>query len=154
MAMVARRAVRHWSVVTLVVAVALVAGISQTSFGHTILERAGLIQTPRSSTSLAFLNPRSPPEQLSSKQATVGVSFVIHNAGDTSQNYQWSMLLRQGQFTYHVAEGSARIAPGQEESISRSAKVKCTRGRVRIIVNLMHPAEFIDAWLACQTSKK
>lgn len=134
---------------TLVAVVALAAGIGQTAAGRTILREAGLFEEPTSYTSLAFQYPQRLPEQLGSKRANVGVSFVIRNAGSTPSDYQWSMLLVQGSRTRLVAAGSVGLAPRRETAITRSAKIFCTQGRVRIVVSLARPAEYIDAMVAC-----
>jgi len=144
---------RWLSVVALAAIVALGAGMGQTSFGHAILRKAGLFEEPTSYTSLAFLHPQSLPEQLRSKRASIGVSFVIHNAGSTSSYYQWSVVLAEGRRPRHVAAGSVRLAAGREAAITRSVEVLCTRGTLRIIVDLAHPAESIDAWTACFSSR-
>lgn len=154
MSAVSHRAVRWRGAVTLTVVTVLTAGLGQTSFGHAILGKVGLFQEPTSYTSLAFLNPQSLPEQLSSKQATVGVSFVIHNTGGIPRDYQWSVLLVQGERKHDVAAGSVRIASGSGVAITRSARISCTRGQVRIVVSLARPAEFIDAWAACSSPRK
>ena len=154
MSAVSHRAVRWQGVVTLTTAIVLAAGLGQTSLGHAILGRVGLFQEPTSYTSLAFLNPQSLPEKLNSKQATVGVSFVIHNTDGIPHDYQWSVLLVQGRRTHHVVAGSVRIASGSGVAITRSASIFCTRGQVRIVVRLARPAEFIDAWTTCSSPRK
>lgn len=141
-------------VVILIAAVILAAGVGQTSFGHEILGKAGLFEEPTSYTSLAFLHPGSLPEQLTSNQATVGVSFTIRNTGATPHDYLWSVSLVQGQQTRHVAGGSAQIASGHGTAITRAARISCTQGQVRIVVSLAHPAEYIDAWLTCEPRQK
>jgi hypothetical protein len=151
---VSHRAVRWRGLVTLAIAIVLAAGLGQTNRGHAILGRVGLFQEPTSYTSLAFLNPQSLPEQLSSKKAIVGVSFVINNTGGIPHDYQWSVLLVQGRRTHHVAVGNVRIASGSSVAITRSASISCTRGQVRIIVSLARPAEFIDAWTTCSSPRK
>jgi hypothetical protein len=136
-------------VVALAVAVALAAGMGQTSAGKAILQKTGLFEEPTSYTSLAFLDPQFLIEQLGSKRANVGVSFVIHNAGKTPRNYQWSVLLVQSGRTRRVVAGGVRVASGHGAAITRSAEISCTRVRVRVIVKLVRPAEFIDAWMTC-----
>lgn len=149
MSAVSHQAVRWRGLATLVAVVALAAGISQTTAGHTILREAGLFEEPASYTSLAFQYPQRLQEQLSAKRANVGVSFVIRNAGSTPGDYQWSMLLVQGSRTSLVAAGSVGLAPGRETAITRFAKISCTQGRARIVVSLARPAEYIDAMMAC-----
>lgn len=148
MSAVLHRAVRGWGLATLVAVVVLAAGIGQTTAGHAVLREAGLFEAPASYTSLAFRDPL-PTEQLRSERAEVGVSFVIRNVGSTPGDYQWSIVLVQGSRTSLVAGGSAGLAPGRETAITRSAKIVCTQGQVRIVVSLARPAEYIDAIMAC-----
>jgi hypothetical protein len=145
---------RWWGAAALVVGVAVAAGLGQTSVGHGVLGEVGLFEEPASYTSLAFLHPQSWPEQLKSKRANVGISFVIHNAGSTARDYQWSVLLDRGQKTRHVDAGTLRVAAGRGAAIIRTAEISCTRGRVRIIVSLARPAESIDAWTACWAPRR
>jgi|GEM_PF-1517403 len=131
----------------LIAVVAVAAGISQTTAGHAALRKAGLFEEPTSYTSLAFL--QSLPEQLASKRANIDISFMIHNAGTTPRDYQWSVLLVRKGRTHRMAAGALRVASRDGAAITRFAEISCTGGRVRIVVNLARPAESIDAWTAC-----
>jgi hypothetical protein len=131
----------------------LAAGLGQTSAGHATLRAMGLFEAPTSYTSLAFLRPQPLPPQLASKRANVDVSFVIQNANGTPRDYQWSVLLDQGQRTRRAAVGSIRVASGRRAVITRSVGIKCAGGKVRIVVSLARPAEFIDAWTACRSRR-
>jgi hypothetical protein len=144
---------RWWVVFVLVAVVALAVTIGQTSVGHAMLRKAGLLEGSASYTSLAFVHPQSLPEQLGSKPTNVSVSFVIHNATGTPRYYQWSMLLAQGSRTLRVAAGSVRVGPGRGAAITRSARIFCKGGKVRIVFSLAHPAEFIDAWSTCASRR-
>jgi hypothetical protein len=143
------RTSRWRGLVTLIAIIILAAGVGQTSFGHDILGKTGLFEEPASYTSLAFLHPGSLAGQLTSKQVTV--SFIIRNAGDTPHDYQWSMSLAQGKRTRQIAGGTTRVASGNGTAITRAATISCTQGQARIVVSLAHPAEYIDAWLACKS---
>jgi hypothetical protein len=138
----------------LVFVVALAAGIAQTSAGRAMLQKAGLLTVPTSYTSLSFQRPQDLKEELGSKRTDLGVSFAIHNVGAVARDYQWSVLLTQGSRTRSVAAGNVRIASGHGKAITRSVKIVCSRGQVRIAVKLIRPAEFIDAWMACSPSRK
>jgi hypothetical protein len=129
----------------------LAAGIGQTSTGHALLEKAGLLQKRTGYTSLAFLDPTSLPKHLKSKQVTVEVAFVIHNTGAISDIYEWSMSLVQKQSTRRVAAGNVRVTSGHAATISRHVRIACSRGQVRIVVSLASPAEDIHAWATCKT---
>lgn len=139
-----------WAVI-IIAAVILAAGIGQTSAGHVLLEKAGLFEKPAVYTSLAFLHPASLPKHLRSKEETVEVAFVIHNAGGISGMYEWSMSLVQKQGIRHVAAGSVRITSGHTATISRPVRISCSRGQVRIVVSLVNPAEDIHAWTTCKS---
>lgn len=140
--------------IALVAAVALAAGIAQTGFGHNVLRKAGLLEEPTSYTSLAFVDPRlNVIENLSARQVPVSVSFEIHNATSTPRYYQWSVFLVQRGHTHGTAAGSVHLASGRGAAITRSVNISCRRGRVRVIVKLASPAEFIDAWMTCYTPR-
>lgn len=145
---------RWRGVVVFVAVVVLVAILAQTRVGHVALERAGLYEQPTNYTSLAFLHPQSLPDQLTSKRASVDVSFVIRNATGASHDYLWSVLLVQGQSSSHLFSGTAAIAASRQATVTRSASVSCTRGRLRIVVRLARPAESIDAWVTCLARKR
>lgn len=152
LAAVPHHAVRWRGLITLIAVIALATGMGQTSLGHAILAKVGLFEEA-SYTSLAFLRPQTLPKQLSSRQATVVVPFVIHNASGIATDYHWSVALVQGQRTRHVAAGNVRVASGRGASITRSATISCTRGQVRIVVSLERPAESIDALTACSSRR-
>ena len=145
--------VRWRGMVVLVAVVAVAASIAQTSSGHAMLRKAGLFEQQTSYTSLAFQNLQSLPEQLKSKRASVPISFMIHNVSDTPRDYVWSVLLLQGQHRPRVAAGGIRVASGHSAEITRSVKIACTREQVRIVVNLVRPAESIDASMACSSPR-
>jgi hypothetical protein len=148
-----RMAIWRWAI-ALVAAVALAAGIAQTSFGHEALRKAGLLGEPTSYTSLAFVDPRlSVIESLSATQVPVSVSFEIHNATTAPRYYQWSVLLVQSGRTHSMAAGGVHVASGRGAVITRSVNISCRRGRVRVIVKLASPAESIDAWMACYSPR-
>lgn len=139
----------------MIAVIVLAFGLAQTNPGHAILRKTGLFEEPASYTSLAFLHPQHlPPEQLKSKQVTVGVSFVIHNTGGVGHDYQWSVSLIQGERIRRAVAGSIRIAPGRGITITRAVRISCVSGKVKIVVNLARPAEFIDAWATCWAPRK
>lgn len=153
MSAVSHSKVKWRGLVVLVAVIALAAGVGQTSLGHAILGKAGLYEEPTSYTSLAFLHPQSLPEQIGSKRTNVDVSFMIQNIGSTSRVYQWSVVLVQGQRTSRAAAGIVSVASGSGAAITRSASILCTRGQVRIVVRLASPAEAIDAWTTCSSTR-
>jgi hypothetical protein len=131
----------------------LFAGIGQASIGRSILEKAGLFEQPTSYTSLAFAQPQNLPEQLAPKQKTIGISFMIHNSGGRTYGYQWSIQFVQTGLIHRAAAGYVSIDPGKGATISRTEVIQCNRKKVQIVVSLAHPAESIDAWMACPSHK-
>jgi hypothetical protein len=135
--------------VVLIAVLMLAAGIFQTSRGHAVLAKAGLFQKPVTFTSLAFASPQDLPAQLAAKNATVPVSFVIHNSGSSARTYRWSVFVVQAGGTRQVQTGRVRLGSGRGSAIRRSAAVSCAGGRLQIVVELASPAEAIDACTAC-----
>jgi hypothetical protein len=150
---VSHRAVGWRGVATLAAVITLAAGLGQTTAGHTLLRKAGLFEEPASYTTLAFLSPQDLPRSLNTGRQTVGVSFVIGNTGSASRHYQWSMRLVQGPRTTRVAAGSVSLTSGREATVTRSAKIFCTRGQARLVVSLANPAEHIDFLTACSSHR-
>jgi hypothetical protein len=150
---VTSRITKWWGVIALAAMAVLAAGIGQSSHGHTILAKAGLAEVPASYTSLAFLQPQSLPNQLTSERESVDVSFVITNTSSTPRDYQWSVSLITEQRAAVTAKGNVSVAAGQKADVIRLAAISCRRGRVHIVISLAHPAEGIDAWSACLPEK-
>jgi hypothetical protein len=148
-----RRMTPWWGLVTLAAIAAVAATVAQSAVGHEVLRRVGLLERPAAYTSLGFQNPRFLVEKLASKRANVGISFVIHNAGSDSRKYQWSVLLVEKGHARRVAVGDARVIPGHSVAVTRSEEISCVGGRVQVVVRLASPAEVIDSWIACPSSR-
>lgn len=133
----------------LVAGIVLIIGIGQTSFGHPVLQKIGLYKQPTGFTSLAFANPQSLPERLKTKQAELGISFVISNRENTTRDYQWTLSSVQAGHTQHIADGAISIKSGRSTIITRPAKISCAQRQVKIVVSMESPAEHIDALTAC-----
>ena len=133
----------------MVAAVALVAGLAQTSVGHSLLQGAGLYQPPTNYTSLAFANPASLPTQLSRSATRVDVSFTISNASTDSRTYQWSIMFDRAGHTYRLATGLVGVPGGGHTTVSRTVKASCSSGQARMSVGLADPGETIDFLAAC-----
>ena len=143
--------VRSRGLIALIGGVVVLAAILQTNVGYAIFRTAGLSQEPPGYTSLSFLKPQSLAEQLQSKHAKVGPSFVIQNVTDTTRDYTWSIfLIRQGQAS-RAYTGSVILTPSRKAIITRSVTIKCSRGQIRMVVSLEHPAESISALMACRS---
>jgi hypothetical protein len=136
--------------IILIGGVVVLASVFQTSVGHAMLRAAGLSQEPTGYTSLSFLHPQSPPEQLKPAHGNTVTSFAIHNATSSTHDYHWSVSLVRRGLTRRVHAGSVRLAPGRGAEITRSIAITCTRGLVRIVVSLESPAESIGTWVACR----
>lgn len=139
------------SAVIITVILLLAASIGQSSAGHTLLERAGLLQKPATYTSLAFLDPAGIPQTLKSKRTTIEVAFVIRNSGGIPDLYDWSLSLVQKQSVRHVATGNVRLRSGHAATISRLVRITCSQGQVQIVVSLTRPAEDIHARATCKS---
>ncbi len=146
---VSHPAVRWRAAVAVLALIVLAVGIAQTSAGHSLLAKAGLFAQPVSYTSLAFQQPQSLPAQLTSRRASVPVSFVIANEGHAPRTYRWTLSLGQGTLTRRMATGSIRLASGQRSALTRVAQVACTGQQVSLVVSLAYPAESIHAWATC-----
>jgi hypothetical protein len=144
------RVARWRGLIALIGGTVVLVGISQTSVGHVLLVKAGLLQEPAGGhTSLSFLHPQSLPERLTSERADVRASFVINNATGTTSDYHWSVVLISQGRTRRVHAGKVRLSSGHEAEITQSVAITCARERIRIVVSLEHPAESIGAWMAC-----
>ena len=147
----ASSATRSRGLIALIGGVVVLVGILQTNVGHAILRMAGLSQGSPGYTSLSFVKPQSLPEQLPSKRSKVVTSFVIQNATNTKRDYTWSIfLIRQAQ-TDRRYTGSVSLPPGRKAEITRYVTIQCTRGQIRMVVSLEHPAESISALMACRS---
>ena len=142
---------RSRGLIALVGGVVVLVGIFQTNVGHAILRMAGLSQGSSGYTSLSFLKPQSLPGQLQSERSKVVTSYVIHNATNTKRDYTWAIvLIRQAQAD-RMYTGSVSLAPGRKAEITRNVTIQCTRGQIRMVVSLEHPAESISALMACRS---
>jgi hypothetical protein len=133
-------------------AIALVlagAAVAQTAAGHQILRDTGLSEAPASFTSLSFTDPNQLPLQLTSKRASLPVSFVITNSSHLVQAYQWRLLVIRGATSARLDGGTVLVRAGASASLQRVARVTCASGRIGVKVQLQKPAESIEAWLAC-----
>jgi len=128
------------------------AGVAQTSAGHGLLKDVGLFQAPPSYTELAFTNPQSLPTQLSSEQASIPVSFGIHNVSGSSHTYRWSIeLVRSGRSQLKAAGVVSAPAQGRA-TVDRTVAMPCVGGQLQVVARLASPAESIDLWVACAPS--
>jgi hypothetical protein len=140
-----------WPALAAFIAILLLGvGVSQMGVGQAVLKNTGLVGSPGIYTSLSFLKPQSLPTQIGRKETRVNVAFVIRNATTTSLDYQWSLLLLQGENNRRVSAGEIRIQSGREASVNNTIKIFCQKGQVRITVSLARPAEHIDAWMTCK----
>ncbi|HTT54258.1 MAG TPA: hypothetical protein VMH35_22940 [Streptosporangiaceae bacterium] len=142
------------SVAALVVIAALVTGIGQTGAGHSVLEKAGLIQRPTPYTALSFSRPVNPVSvQAAGKRARFALTFRIQNAGTSTREYHWSVLLVQRPGHAHlIGSGSQAVGPGKTAPIPQVGKFTCGWGRAEFIVQLPaapRAAEAIHAWTNC-----
>jgi hypothetical protein len=135
--------------IALVALVGLAAVVGQTRIGHDALRKSGLLESPTSYTSLAFVEPQDLIENLASNPQLVSFPFVIHNASSASQSYEWSLLLVRKGHSRVVAAGEVRVTSGGGATITRSTEISCAGGQVQVIVKIASPVESIHAWMAC-----
>lgn len=133
----------------MVAAVALVAGLAQTSVGHSLLQGVGIYQPPANYTSLAFARPQSLPTRLSGSATSIDISFTISNASTDSRTYQWSIKFDRAGHTYRLATGVTFVPGGSQTTVSRTVKASCSSGQARMSVGLVSPGETIDFLTAC-----
>jgi hypothetical protein len=148
----AHRRARWRGLAALVTAVMIAVGLAQTSSGHAVLRALGLFQEPPAYTSLSFQHPRSPLGRLKSRRADVALSFVIHNAGLTGRDYQWSVALGKNGLSRRLDAGRIGVAAGRGIVVTRNFPIFCSHGRVHIVVSLASPPESIGAWAACHVT--
>lgn len=149
------------SVAALVVVAAAATGIGQTGAGHTLLEKAGLIQRPAVFTALSFKTPVEPVKVTPAGRRAhyYSVTVNVQNTSTTSHDYLLSLLLalRPGHARQINSGASSLVGPGKMASISLTGKITCARDSppVEFIVQLAgsHPAEAIHAWTTCPSPR-
>lgn len=131
-----------------VLAVAAV-GMAQTSFGHSVLGDAGLYQQPQPYTALAFTNPQSLPQQISSAPQAIRMSFTIGNASADTRVYRWSVTVQSSAQSRSVAAGKVRVGHHSQAKVATEVTASCSGGQATVRVKLVSPAESIDFQAAC-----
>lgn len=139
--------------VAILAAVALAAGLAQTSVGHSLLRGIGLYGESGSYTSLEFTNPQSLPTSLSSHPTPVKMSFAISNASAEARSYRWSVELKHMGHIYRLAAGEVEVPAGNRASITRIVKASCVDEQARMTVQVTAPPESIDFLMACAPRK-
>ena len=141
------------SALTLLALLVLVAGLAQTSQGHSLLKDAGIYQEPASYTELTFTAPGKLPEQLTSKRTPVAVAFRIHNVSGASRSYRWSITVVRSSKGHQATAGVVQAPAQREVKIVRIVVLACTGGRLQVVVGLVDPAQSIDFWVTCPPAK-
>jgi hypothetical protein len=139
----------RWQLPLLVAAVLACAGLAQTQQGHVLLRNVGLYETPTAYTELAFSQPGDLPSALTRPDASVKVSFRIHNVSADPRAYKWSIVLVQTGKSQVKASGTVQAPAQGRTSITRSVAAACVGGRVQVLVKLASPAESISFWMTC-----
>jgi hypothetical protein len=142
-----------WRSVGALVAVgAVLTGIGQTRAGHSLLEKAGLIQRPTPYTALSFTSARQPLQSKAQhgRRVRYTLTFAIQNAEPRPQDYRWSVLLAQpGSRARVISTSTQRVVPGNKATIPFRKTISCRPGSVEFIVQLADPSEAIHAWGSC-----
>ena len=139
----------RWYLLLLIAAVIACAGLAQTRQGHALLGAAGLYKEPATYTELAFSKPDALPSTLPKSNASVEVSFGIHNVSGNARSYTWSIALVRSGVNQVKASGGALTAAQGRTTITKSVVAACDGGRVQVVVHLASPAESIGFWMTC-----
>ena len=139
----------RWYLLLLIAAVMACASLAQTRQGHTLLGAAGLYEEPATYTELAFSTPDELPNTLPKSNASVKVSFGIHNVSGSVRSYNWSIALVRSGVSQVKASGAALTAAQGRTTITKSVMAACDGGRVQVVVHLASPAESISFWMTC-----
>lgn len=142
----------HWRPVLLAVIILACVGFAQTSQGHAVLATAGLYEEPATYTELAFTTPGALPSTLPTSNASVKVSFGIHNVSSGQRSYNWSIETVHLGVSQVKASGAVLTAAQAQAVVTRSVVPACTSGRVEIVVRLASPAESIIFWMTCPSA--
>jgi hypothetical protein len=139
----------RWQLLVLIAALLACVSLAQTQQGHAVLGSVGLYETPASYTELAFSDPGHLPGALATPNASIKVSFTIHNVSGNSRSYQWSIILANSGKDQVATNGTA-LSPAQGQTeVTRSVKTYCVNSRLQVTVRLASPAESISFWMTC-----
>jgi hypothetical protein len=133
----------------IVLAVALAAGLAQTSAGTFLLRKAGLVAAPAGYTSLAFTDPQSLPTRLAQARSQVRISFTVGNASADPRSYYWTIAADRAGHATSLAAGDVRVPAHGSTAVTRTVTARCAGGQVRITARLAAPAESVDFQAAC-----
>jgi hypothetical protein len=142
-----------WSALALLGLVVASAGLAQTSSGQGLLRDVGFSRAP-SFTELAFTRPQNLPTKLTSKHASINVSFGIHNVSGSFRAYSWSITTLPSDQNHPKAAGVVRLPAQGQASVDRSLQLSCVQERLQVVVRLASPAESIDFWVACPSHSR
>jgi hypothetical protein len=139
----------RWGLLSLVVLVAICAGLAQTSKGHALLGDAGLYKVPASYTELAFTDSGDLPDAPTAK-GQVPVSFSVHNVSGSSSAYRWSIAVTREGKSQVKATGTIGVPAQGRATVAKSVTVACgTAPSLQVAVRLASPAESIDFLVTC-----
>jgi hypothetical protein len=140
---------RPLGLLTLLAVLALLAGLAQTPPGSSVLRDTGLVGSPQTYTSLYFTDPGALPSTVPSGHVALTVSFSVHNASSSSNNYQWTIQVGQGNQQTPAASGTITVPPGGTKPQNSQLDTFCPSGDLQVVVRLAAPAESIDFRAAC-----
>lgn len=142
----------RWSLLSLVAAVVICAGLAQTSAGHAALRGVGLYEVPASYTELAFTDAGALPDTLEMVKGPVPVSFSLHNVSASAQSYQWSIALNHDGKSQVKATGTVGVPAQGKATVTKSVTPCGTGPEVQVVIRLASPAESINFWVQCPAS--
>jgi hypothetical protein len=140
---------KGWRALVLVVVVAFAVEIAQTSPGHALLQKAGLVKAPNY-TALSFVQPQLLPTQLPARHSSVNVSFVIRNATASPHAYNWQVQLVRGKRTTSAASARTLVPAGASTIVANTIRTSCVGGKIDFVIKLAVPAESINFRSACR----
>jgi hypothetical protein len=139
---------KGWRALALVVVVAFAVEMAQTSLGHALLQKAGLVKAP-SYTALSFVQPQLLPTQLPARNSSVRVSFAIRNATASPHAYNWQVHLMRGKNSTSIASAQILVPSGGSSIVANTIRTSCVGGRIDFVIKLAVPEESINFWSAC-----
>lgn len=146
----AKKRIPPWPRLAVVIIVfLLIVGAVQSSFMRPLWKAVGLVGQAEPYTAISFSDPRSLPTQVTVKQTSLTVAFMISNATSATQGYDWMVSVAEPRVFQHVTTGEITVAAGKTAKVSQSVKIHCKPGKIKLTVNLAQPEEHIDALMNC-----
>lgn len=146
---------KAWGWIVLIGLVCTAVGLIQTVRGRAVLRMVGLSSPSGDYTALSFSNPQELPARLTSRVATIPISFVVRNASGspTPQVYRWTISVSHAGRSQTAAAGQVQVPSGTRTLVNTTVRTRCVGGHLKLAVHLTEPAESIDLVAACWSPK-